>query len=105
MGSYILQMAGERSDLCWWAAAAYLLAANLAGFILMAVDKSRARRHRWRIPERTLFLVSLLGGSLGVWCGMYLFRHKTKHWYFVIGIPAILALWLAIIWICLSRIM
>lgn len=56
----------------------------------MGLDKSKAKRHAWRIPERTLFLASLLGGSIGTWAGMYLFRHKTKHWYFVVGMPAIL---------------
>ena len=53
-------------------------------------DKRRARLHRWRIPEKVLFGVSLLGGSAGTWAGMYLFRHKTKHWYFVVGMPLIL---------------
>ena len=55
----------------------YLLAVNLAGLLLCGVDKRRAKRKRWRIPEP------------GVWAGMYLFRHKTKHWYFVWGIPLI----------------
>ncbi len=63
---------------------------NLIGLFLMGLDKSKAKRHAWRIPERTLFLASLLGGSIGTWAGMYLFRHKTKHWYFVVGMPAIL---------------
>ena len=61
----------------------YLIIMNLAGFALMGLDKYKARRHLWRIPERTLFAASLLGG-------MYFFRHKTKHWYFVAGMPAIL---------------
>ena len=56
----------------------------------MAEDKRRAKRHGWRIPEKTLFLTALLGGSIGAWVGMYLCRHKTKHWYFVVGIPLIL---------------
>ena len=63
---------------------------NIAGLAVMGIDKSRAKRHVWRIPEATLFLVSLLGGSIGTWGGMYLFRHKTKHWYFVWGMPLIL---------------
>ena len=67
----------------------YILIMNLAGLAMMGTDKSRAKRHAWRIPETSLFLVSLLGGSIGTWAGMYLFRHKTKHWYFVIGMPAI----------------
>lgn len=69
----------------------YLIAINLIAFALMAEDKRRAKRHAWRIPEKTLFLAALLGGSVGVWAGMYLCRHKTKHWYFVVGIPLILA--------------
>ena len=68
----------------------YLFAMNLLGLAVMAVDKNRAKRHAWRIPEKSLFLVSLLGGSVGTWAGMYLFRHKTKHWYFVVGMPCIL---------------
>ena len=71
---------------------AYLLIMNIAGIIIMAIDKSKARHHAWRIPEKSLFGVSLLGGSLGTWAGMYIFRHKTKHWYFVIGMPAICVL-------------
>jgi uncharacterized membrane protein YsdA (DUF1294 family) len=63
---------------------------NVIGLLVMGVDKSKAKNHAWRIPEKTLFLVSVLGGSIGTWAGMYLFRHKTKHWYFVIGMPAIL---------------
>ena len=58
----------------------------------MGIDKSKAKRHAWRIPEKILFGVSFLGGSIGTWLGMYLFRHKTKHWYFVIGMPAIFIL-------------
>jgi uncharacterized membrane protein YsdA (DUF1294 family) len=65
---------------------------NIAGLFAMGIDKSKAKKHAWRIPERTLFLISLLGGSIGTWLGMYLFRHKTKHWYFVVGMPAILIL-------------
>ena len=70
----------------------YLILANLVGLVLMGADKSKARRHRWRIPERVLFLSALLGGSLGATVGMWLFRHKTRHWYFVVGMPAILVL-------------
>lgn len=73
----------------------YLILANLGAFILMGVDKSNARRHRWRIPERLLFLSAALGGSVGAFAGMWLFRHKTRHWYFVVGMPAILALQVA----------
>lgn len=67
----------------------YLIAANLCGFVVMGLDKAKAKRGAWRIPEKTLFTVALLGGGIGVWLGMNTFRHKTKHWYFKYGIPAI----------------
>ena len=70
--------------------AIYLAVMNVIGVAVMWSDKKRARLHRWRIPEKVLFGVSLLGGSAGTWAGMYLFRHKTKHWYFVVGMPLIL---------------
>lgn len=69
---------------------AYLLLINLDGFILMVSDKSRARRGKRRIPEATLFLVAVLGGSAGILAGMYSFRHKTQHDSFTIGMPLIL---------------
>ncbi len=78
----------------------YLLLANLIGLFVMAEDKRRARKHKWRIPEKTLFLVSILGGSLGTWAGMYLFHHKTKHWYFVLGMPAICLIQALMAWYC-----
>lgn len=70
--------------------AIYLVVMNVLGVAVMWSDKRCARLHRWRIPEKVLFGVSLLGGSAGTWAGMYLFRHKTKHWYFVVGMPLIL---------------
>ena len=75
----------------------YLLILNLIGFALMGVDKRKAIRHAYRIPEKTLFLAALLGGSIGSILGMQTFRHKTKHWYFVIGMPAILILQILLI--------
>ena len=74
----------------------YLAVMNVIGVAVMWSDKKRARLHRWRIPEKVLFGVSLLGGSAGTWAGMYLFRHKTKHWYFVVGMPLILAIQIVI---------
>ena len=68
----------------------YAIIANIVGLSVMGIDKRRAILHKWRIPEKTLFIVSLLGGSIGTWAGMYLFHHKTKHWYFVIGMTLIL---------------
>lgn len=69
--------------------AAYLVVMTIVGLIIMKVDKIKAQKQQWRVKESTLFLVSLLGGSLGTWAGMYIFRHKTKHWYFVVGMPLI----------------
>ena len=69
----------------------YFLIINAIGLVLMYADKQFARKNLWRIPEATLFTAALLGGSIGSLAGMYLFRHKTKHWQFVLGIPLILA--------------
>ena len=70
----------------------YLLIVNAAGFLLMLVDKIKARRNLWRIPEATLMGVAAIGGSIGAIAGMNLFRHKTKHAKFYIGLPVILTL-------------
>lgn len=79
----------------------YPIAINLLAFSLMGTDKTNARQNKRRIPEVTLFLSALLGGSLGAVVGMHFFRHKTKHWYFVVGMPLILILQLAaIFWLC-----
>ena len=69
----------------------YFLIINAIGLVLMYADKQFARKNLWRVPEATLFTAALLGGSIGSLAGMYLFRHKTKHWQFVLGIPLILA--------------
>lgn len=68
----------------------YLLLINAAAFTLMLADKYKAKKHRWRVPERVLIGSALLGGSIGALAGMYLFRHKTRHLKFTRGIPAIL---------------
>ena len=73
----------------------WLILINLVGFIQMYVDKQRARKDKWRIPEKQLFLVALVGGSVGSIFGMYIFRHKTKHKSFVFGMPSILFLQVA----------
>ncbi|MGI6013110.1 MAG: DUF1294 domain-containing protein [Oscillospiraceae bacterium] len=70
--------------------AVYLLIVNLIGFVQMGIDKRRSIQRRWRIPEAQLFLVAAIGGSVGSLLGMYVFRHKTKHKTFVIGMPLIL---------------
>ena len=77
-----------------------LAAINRATFAVYGIDKAKARRGAWRIPEKTLFLLPLLGGSLGALLGMRAFRHKTRHWYFVWGVPAILLAQLALaVWL------
>ena len=68
----------------------YLLLVNTAAFLVFGLDKWKAKRERWRVPEKTFFLVAILGGSLGAILGMYAFHHKTRHWYFKWGLPAIL---------------
>lgn len=75
----------------------YVILINLIGFLLMGIDKRKARRRKYRIAERTLFLISLIGGSIGTLIGMYVFRHKTRHLSFVLGIPLILILQLLLI--------
>lgn len=70
----------------------YLVLINCAAFALMGIDKRRAVRHAWRIPEKTLFASAIAGGSIGAIAGMRFFRHKTKHWSFRLGMPAILLL-------------
>ena len=81
----------------------FLIIINIVGFAAMGMDKSKAKKGQWRIPEKTLFLLSIIGGSIGTWAGMYVFHHKTKHWYFVVGMPLILVLQLLIIWFAASR--
>jgi len=70
---------------------AYLVLINAAALLFMLSDKQKARRGGWRIPERTLLAVAVLGGSIGAILGMYLFRHKTRHLKFSLGLPLILA--------------
>ena len=74
------------------AVAAYLILVNIISFLVMGLDKHIAKVHKWRVSEKTLFLLALLGGSAGSVSGMYTFHHKTRHWYFVWGMPAILFL-------------
>ena len=80
-----------------WILVIYLVIINLVLFVTMAIDKQKAKRDKRRVPEATLFLMALIGGSIGGIAGMYCFRHKTKHMSFVIGFPAILILELALV--------
>ena len=74
----------------WKILLAWLVCANLFGFLQMYADKRRAKMDKWRIPEKRLFLVAAIGGSIGSILGMRMFRHKTKHKSFVYGMPVIL---------------
>jgi len=75
----------------------YYTIINIVGLIIMGVDKRKAIRNAYRIPEANLFCVALLGGALGTTLGMRIFRHKTKHWYFVVGMPLIFLVQLVLI--------
>lgn len=78
----------------------YLLAINLIGICIMGYDKLAAVKNLWRIPEKNLFLIAIIGGSIGCLLGMYTFRHKTLHTQFVIGMPVILIIQIALyIWL------
>ena len=77
--------------------AVYLIIANIAGFASMGIDKKKAEKKQWRTPEATLFLIAAIGGSIGSIIGMHHFRHKTKHWYFVVGMPLILIIQIALV--------
>ena len=78
----------------------YLLIANIVVFILMGIDKRKAIKDAYRIPEKTLFLAVIAGGGLGGVLGMKVFHHKTKHWYFKYGFPTICILeYAALIWL------
>lgn len=68
----------------------YLLSINLIGVLIMYIDKKKAKYSRWRIPEKTLLIIALLGGSIGTMIGMHLFRHKTQKIKFTLGFPTIL---------------
>lgn len=67
----------------------YILAINLIGFFIMWLDKHKARKGSWRIPEKTLFIITAIGGGIGTTAGMFVFRHKTKKLNFLIGFPFI----------------
>ena len=80
------------------AIAVYISSVNLLGLILMGIDKYKAKKRTFRIPEATLFTVAIFGGSLGTTLGMFLFRHKTRHWYFLYGMPLMMMIQAAIIY-------
>jgi len=69
----------------------------------MGIDKNKAKKNKWRIKEKTLFFCSIIGGSIGTLLGMYFFRHKTQHWYFVLGMPVILILQIALAYYLMNK--
>ena len=74
----------------------YLLAINVVAFIMYGIDKYKTKKAKWRIPEATLLLLDVLGGSIGAWMGMKVWHHKTIHKKFKYGIPAILLIQIAL---------
>ncbi|WOO39159.1 DUF1294 domain-containing protein [Anaerocolumna sp. AGMB13020] len=80
-----------------------MIFANLLSFLLMGLDKYKARKRLWRIKESTLFLTSVIGGSLGSLLGMFLFHHKTKHTKFLIGMPVILIVHISVMFLYFMR--
>ena len=79
----------------------YLLVINAVAFIVYGIDKLKARKGRWRIPETTLLLLAIVGGSIGAWLGMKAWHHKTMHLKFKYGLPAIILLQLALaVYLC-----
>ncbi|MDD6070010.1 MAG: DUF1294 domain-containing protein [Clostridiales bacterium] len=75
----------------------YLIVMNVMTFIVYGIDKQKAKRGKWRISEKTLMMLAVFGGSIGAWIGMQVFRHKTKHLLFVIGVPLIFFVELGIV--------
>lgn len=83
--------------------ALYLFLINAVGFSLMLTDKLKAKKNAWRIPEATLLTVAFIGGSLGTYVGMRIFRHKTLHPKFSLGVPALLAVHIAALSILIPK--
>ena len=74
----------------------YLFAINIVSFFLYGIDKYKAKKNKWRIPEATLLMIAVIGGSIGAWVGMRLWHHKTMHKKFKYGIPLIITLQVAL---------
>lgn len=79
----------------------YLIAVNVIAFFLYGIDKLKAKKNKWRIPERTLIGVAVVGGSLGALAGMLVWRHKTQHAKFYIGVPVIIVVQIALVFYCI----
>ncbi len=81
----------------------YLLIINIVAIIITGYDKLCAKKHSWRVKERTLMLISAIGGSVGMYVTMQLIRHKTRHIKFMLGIPLIIVLQIVLIWFIWSK--
>ncbi len=88
----------------WRYMAAYVVIINTIAFVVMHHDKKQARKHKRRVPEKTLFMLAIVYGSLGIFLGMYVFRHKTKHASFVYGIPSIIFIQLFLVLYLFKRV-
>lgn len=88
----------QEIDKMYWMIIVYIVMINLIGFLSMGIDKRRAIKKKYRISERCLFSIAMIGGSLGSILGMKKFHHKTKHWYFKYGMPSIFVLQILVIW-------
>mgnify|MGYP002510980672 FL=1 len=80
----------------------YLVIINIIAFIVYGIDKLKAKKGKWRITEATLLLLAIIGGSIGAWCGVKVWHHKTLHKKFRYGIPLIIAIQIAMIWYLLK---
>ncbi|MFZ5988876.1 MAG: DUF1294 domain-containing protein [Bacillota bacterium] len=78
---------------------------NIVGFIICGVDKYKARRGLWRIPEKAFFWIAAIGGAPGTYSGLLFFRHKTKHWYFMLGIPLIFIIQIIILFLFITQVL
>lgn len=97
----VLAAIGSFMRLCAPFFIGYAILVNLIAFIMYAHDKQSAKKQKWRTPERTLICIALLGGSVGAFAAMKLFRHKTKHLKFTLIVPSVMVLQIALILLCL----
>lgn len=78
----------------------YFLLINIVTFVLYGIDKRKAQKGKWRIPEKTLLLMATAGGAFGALCAMHIYRHKTKNLKFKLGVPVLLAIQIVILYVC-----
>jgi uncharacterized membrane protein YsdA (DUF1294 family) len=93
----------SNSILVVYGVAIYLIVVNIVAVVLYGIDKHKAKAGQWRISEKTLIGVAVIGGSIGAFAGMHLFHHKTKHWYFRFGLPLLLIVQIAAVIVYLIR--